>query len=50
MISVVGAAGFFLAIAAFLRFSSWAEGWLVSPSVVRNFPEPIDEKEAVRAA
>jgi hypothetical protein len=50
MISALGAAGFFLAIAALLSFSSWAEGWLISPSVARNFPEPIDEKEEVRAA
>ena len=50
MISVVGAAGFFVAIAALLSFSSWAEGWLASPVVARNFPEPIQEQKVVRAA
>ena len=38
MIPALETAGFFLAIAAALRFSSWAEGWL-SPNL-----QPIKER------
>ena len=61
MIAALETAGFFVAIAAVLHFSSWAEGWLAAtagfvkeraayaaPSVVRDFPKQGIEQESVR--
>lgn len=63
MIPALETAGFFLAITAALRFSTWAEGWLASSArpnkerapdttslAVRDFSEPGSQHEAVRAA
>lgn len=63
MLVALETAGFFVAIAAVLHFSSWAEGWLAAtaglvkehaasaePSVVRDFPKQGIEEVSVRVA
>ncbi len=62
MLAALETAGFFVAIAAVLHFSSWAEGWLAAtagrkehavsaePSVVRDFPKQGIEQVSVRVA
>jgi hypothetical protein len=63
MIVALETAGFFVAIAAVLHFSSWAESWLAAtaghvkeraayaePSVVRDFPKQGTEQVSVRVA
>ena len=63
MLAALETAGFFVAIAAVLHFSSWAEGWLAqtaglvkartayaAPSVVGDFPKQGSEQASVRVA
>ena len=63
MIVALETAGFFVAIAAVLHFSSWAESWLAETaapvkelaphaehSVVRDFPKQGTEQVSVRVA
>jgi hypothetical protein len=60
MIPPLEIAGLFLAIAALLRFSTWAEEWLASkavpiersseatPPIAHTFSESRDEHDAIR--